>query len=45
MLPTSIALAPVGVRVAHGLPRRSLEIAFAAFLALVALKFLWSLYG
>jgi uncharacterized membrane protein YfcA len=45
MLPTSLTLAPVGVRVAHGLPRRSLEIAFAVFLALVALKFLWSLYG
>jgi uncharacterized membrane protein YfcA len=45
MLPTSLALAPVGVRVAHGLPRRSLEIAFAVFLALVAVKFLWSLYG
>ena len=45
MLPTSIALAPVGVRLAHGLSKRALELAFAAFLALVAVKFLWSLYG
>jgi uncharacterized membrane protein YfcA len=45
MLPTSLAFAPVGVRAAHGLPKRALELAFAAFLALVALKFLWSLYG
>lgn len=45
MLPTSIALAPLGVRLAHGLSKRALELAFAAFLALVAVKFLWSLYG
>lgn len=45
MLPTSLAFAPLGVRAAHGLPKRALELAFAAFLALVAVKFLWSLYG
>jgi len=45
MLPTSLAFAPLGVRAAHGLPKRTLELAFAAFLALVAVKFLWSLYG
>jgi uncharacterized protein len=45
MLPTSLAFAPLGVRAAHGLPKRALELAFAAFLALVAIKFLWSLYG
>lgn len=43
MLPTSLALAPLGVRVAHGIPRRALELAFAAFLALVSLKFLWTI--
>ncbi len=43
MLPTSLAFAPLGVRVAHGVPRRILELAFAAYLALVALKFLWTL--
>lgn len=45
MLPTSLAFAPLGVRAAHGLPKRALELAFAAFLALVAIKFLWSLYA
>jgi uncharacterized membrane protein YfcA len=45
MLPTSIAFAPVGVRLAHGLSKRALELAFAGFLALVAVKFLWSLYS
>ncbi len=47
MLPTSIAFAPIGVSVAHGLPKRALELAFATFLALVvvAVKFLWTLYG
>jgi uncharacterized membrane protein YfcA len=45
MLPTSLAFAPLGVRAAHGLPKRALELSFAGFLALVAVKFLWSLYG
>lgn len=45
MLPTSLLLAPVGVRVAHGVSRRTLELAFALFLALVSLKFLWTLVG
>jgi hypothetical protein len=31
------------VRVAHGISRRKLELAFAAFLALVALRLLVSL--
>lgn len=45
MLPTSVAFAPVGVRVAHGVSKRTLELAFAGFLALVAVKFLWTLYS
>lgn len=45
MLPTSLAFAPLGVRLAHRLPKRALELAFSAFLALVAIKFLWSLYA
>ncbi|MGE5267713.1 MAG: sulfite exporter TauE/SafE family protein [Deltaproteobacteria bacterium] len=45
LLPASILFAPVGVRLAHGLPKRALELAFSAFLALVALKFLFTLYG
>jgi uncharacterized membrane protein YfcA len=45
MLPASLVFAPLGVRIAHRLPKRGLELAFAAFLALVALKFLYTLYA
>lgn len=45
MLPTSLAVAPLGVRIAHGVSRRTLEIAFAVFLYLVVLRFLVSLLG
>jgi uncharacterized membrane protein YfcA len=34
--------APYGVRTAHGISKRKLELAFAAFLALVALRLLIS---
>jgi len=43
IIPSSVLAAPFGVRVAHGLPRRKLELAFAAFLALVALRLLASM--
>ena len=39
----SIFAAPLGVRLAHGISRRKLEIAFATFLAVVAIRFFWSL--
>lgn len=39
----SIFTAPLGVRLAHGIPRRKLELAFAVFLALVAARFFWTL--
>ncbi|HEX6113679.1 MAG TPA: sulfite exporter TauE/SafE family protein [Geminicoccaceae bacterium] len=41
--PTSVLAAPVGVRIAHGISRRKLELAFATFLVVVALRFLFSL--
>ena len=41
--PASILMVPVGVRLAHGISKRKLEIAFATFLAAVALRFLVSL--
>jgi uncharacterized membrane protein YfcA len=41
--PVSIYTASYGVRLAHWLPRRKLEIAFAIFLAIVSLRFLLSL--
>jgi uncharacterized protein len=44
-IPTSTLTAPLGVRLAHSLPKRRLEIAFGIFLLLVALRFLVSLLG
>jgi hypothetical protein len=42
--PMSVYAAPYGVRVAHNIPRRKLELAFAAFLATVSIRFLIDLY-
>ena len=41
--PLSALIAPVGVRIAHALTRRQLEIAFGLFLLVVSLRFLVSL--
>ncbi len=41
--PAGVLAAPWGVRLAHGFPRRTLEIAFACFLSLVALRFTLSI--
>jgi len=43
LVPASVIAAPWGVRVAHGIPRRALEIALAALLASIGLRFLVSL--
>jgi uncharacterized membrane protein YfcA len=43
IIPTSVLAAPLGVRIAHGISRRKLELAFATFLMLVAVRFLLSL--
>jgi uncharacterized membrane protein YfcA len=43
IIPTSVAAAPLGVRLAHGISRRTLELAFALFLMTVGLRFLFSL--
>jgi len=40
---TSVLAAPWGVRLAHGISRRALELAFAAMLSTIGLRFLWSL--
>ncbi|RIA56657.1 sulfite exporter TauE/SafE family protein [Dichotomicrobium thermohalophilum] len=42
--PVSVYAAPIGVRVAHGLSRRKLEVAFAIFLTLMSIRFLISLF-
>jgi uncharacterized membrane protein YfcA len=43
MAPVSSLLAPYGARLAHALPRRTLEVAFGCFLLAVSLRFLASL--
>jgi uncharacterized protein len=45
IIPTSVLAAPLGVRIAHGISRRKLELAFATFLVVVGLRFLFSLLG
>jgi uncharacterized membrane protein YfcA len=45
IIPVSVFAAPFGVRLAHAIPRRRLELAFAAFLGVVALKFFVDLLG
>lgn len=45
LIPTSVWLAPLGVRLAHGFSKRRLEIAFGLFLMLVGLRFAISLVG
>jgi uncharacterized protein len=44
IIPTSVLAAPLGVRIAHGISRRKLELAFATFLVLVGARFLLSLH-
>jgi len=44
IIPASVLAAPLGARLAHGLPRRKLEIAFALFLLMVGIRFLFALF-
>lgn len=43
--PISIFTAPFGVKLAHALPKRKLELVFGCFLLLVSLRFVASLLG
>jgi uncharacterized protein len=43
IISTSVLAAPLGVRIAHGISRRKLEVAFATFLMVVSLRFLLSM--
>ncbi|MEQ1714410.1 MAG: sulfite exporter TauE/SafE family protein [Hyphomicrobium sp.] len=43
IIPTSMFAVSYGVKAAHALPKRKLEMAFAAFLTCVVGRFLWSL--
>ncbi len=41
--PLDVLAAPYGVRLAHGLSKRTLELAFAVFITTVVARFLWTL--
>lgn len=41
--PLAVFAAPYGVRLAHGISKRALELAFAVFLTTVVSRFLWTL--
>lgn len=43
--PTTVLTAGIGVRLAHGMSKRRLEIAFGLFLAVVCLRFVWAIFG
>ena len=43
VIPVTIAIAPLGVRIAHHLPKRRLEVLFGLFLLVVAARFAISL--
>jgi uncharacterized membrane protein YfcA len=43
--PVSVLTAPIGVRIAHALSKRHLEMAFGTFLLLVSLRFIASILG
>lgn len=45
IIPLSVMTAPLGVRLAHGIPKRRLEQAFALFLCVVVARFLSLLLG
>lgn len=45
LIPTSVLAAPWGVRVAHGISRRKLEIGFGCLLAVMGGRFLLSILG
>lgn len=45
ILPITLLVTPFGVRLAHAMKKRHLEIAFGAFLLAVSARFFWGLYG
>lgn len=45
LVPLPVLTAPLGVKIAHALPRRTLEISFGIFLMIVAARFIAALLG
>lgn len=44
VIPITVLVAPLGVKIAHALDKRQLEIGFGLFLLVVAARYLYSLY-
>jgi uncharacterized membrane protein YfcA len=44
VMPLSLLMAPLGVRIAHSLSKRQLEIGFGVFLILMSARFAWTLF-
>jgi uncharacterized membrane protein YfcA len=42
LIPLTLLLAPVGVRIAHAMPARALQSAFAVFLLVMAARYAWA---
>jgi uncharacterized membrane protein YfcA len=45
IFPITMLVAPYGVKLAHSLNKRQLEVGFAVFLLFVSARFFWSLAG
>jgi uncharacterized membrane protein YfcA len=45
IIPIALVVTPYGVTLAHAMSKRQLEVGFGVFLILVALRFLYSIYG
>jgi uncharacterized protein len=45
IVPIALVVTPWGVRLAHLMSKRQLEVGFGIFLIIVALRFLYSIYG
>ncbi len=43
VMPLSLLMAPLGVRIAHALTKRQLEVGFGIFLLLMSARFAYSL--
>jgi uncharacterized membrane protein YfcA len=43
VMPLSFFMAPLGVRIAHALSKRQLEVSFGIYLMIMAARFAWSL--
>ena len=43
VMPTSLLIAPLGVKAAHAMSKRTLEMAFGCYLVIVASRFVISL--